>query len=278
MPIMVRKADGSSEPLDFNKIRRALSRSGASKSLCDEVVESLHEDIKGDISTRKIYKLAFMKLKEIMPGAEARFGLKNSLFKFGPEGYPFETFMGALLRGRGYETQVRQIVQGKCISHEIDVVATRPKIEGHARTKSIVECKFHNSPNIRCSIQSALYSWARFLDIRERDRSIDSCWLATNTKFSGDVIQYADCVGLKLLGWSFPRHESIQVRIEENKLYPITVIPKIKRHEFYALHEAGVITLKDLIACPPDELKKSGLRENKIERLKEKAREVMERK
>lgn len=275
---MVRKADGSQEPLDFNKIKRALERAGASKSLCEEVVESLHEEINEGISTKKIYRLAFMKLKEFRPGAAARFGLKNSLFKFGPEGYPFETFMGALLRGRGYETQVRQIVQGKCISHEIDVVATRPKFQGHARTKSIIECKFHNSPSIRCSIQSALYSWARFLDIRERDISIDSCWLATNTKFSSDVIQYGDCVGLKLLGWSFPRHESIQVRIEENKLYPITVIHKISKHEFYALHEAGVITLKDLIACPQDELKKAGLRENKIERLKEKAREIMARK
>ncbi|MFA5108692.1 MAG: ATP cone domain-containing protein [Candidatus Micrarchaeia archaeon] len=279
MPVtLVKKADGALEPLDYNKIKNALHRSGASRALADEVVESMQQEIKQEVvSTKKIYDLAFEHLSDLKPGAAARFSLKSSLLKMGPNGYPFETYIGALLKGRNYDTKLRQIVCGKCVNHEIDVIATRPKMNEMPATKSIVECKFHNSPHMKCHIQSALYSWARFLDIRERDTSIDACWLATNTKFTEDVIQYADCVGLKLLGWSFPRNESIQVRIDEHKLYPTTVLQNLTRQEFILLHDAGVITLKDLANAPNDRLIKSGITQKRIEKLREQAKEILAR-
>jgi len=199
----------------------------------------------------------------------------GSLLKLGPDGYPFETFVGALLKGRGYETKLRQFVNGKCIQHEIDVVAARGNYEGHKPTKSIIECKFHNSPHFECHIQSALYFWARFLDVRGQNPDIDSAWLATNTKFSTDVIAYSDCVGLKLLGWSFPQNESIQVRIEENRLYPITLMPRLDRKAFTALHGAGIITIKELLATPDEKLRGLRLPEREIEKLKIEAKQVL---
>ncbi|MFH0927215.1 MAG: hypothetical protein V1822_01415 [Candidatus Micrarchaeota archaeon] len=274
----VRKADGTLQPLDWNKIRKALRRSGAGGNLCDEVIESMQGEITPNISTNKIYRLAFLHLKRLRPGAAARLGLKSSLFRLGPDGYPFETFVGALLKGRGYETKLRQIIPGRCITHEVDVVATRPAMEGKKATKSIVECKFHNSPHLKCPIQSALYTWARFLDVREADDSIDSVWLATNTKFSGDVIQYADCVGLKLLGWSFPSSESIQVRIEENQLYPITILPKLDRKTFAQLHGANIILLKELVACEERELESLGIKRHRAEKIREQAQVILSRK
>jgi hypothetical protein len=274
----VRKADGTLQPLDWGKIKRALRRSGAGGNLADEVVEAMAHEVTPNISTNKIYRLAFSHLKRLRPGAAARLGLKSALFHLGPDGYPFETFMGALLKGRGYETQLRQIVPGRCITHEVDVVATRPRMEGHKATKSIVECKFHNSPHIKCPIQTALYTWARFLDVREADDSVDSAWLATNTKFTGDVIQYADCVGLKLLGWSFPDSESIQVRIEENQLYPITILPKLDRKTFAQLHSANIILLKELVSCEDRELESLGIKRQHVAKLKEQARVILSRK
>jgi len=273
--IFVRKADGSLEPLDYNKIRFALKRAGASGPLANEVVDSLASKIYQNIPTQEIYKLAFEALSEMKPGAAARFGLRNALLELGPDGYPFETFVGALLKGRGYSTQLRQIVQGRCIQHEIDVIATRGNYEGHKPTKSIVECKFHNSPHYECHIQSALYTWARFLDVCDRTPDIDSVWLATNTKFSRDVIAYGDCVGLKLLGWSFPENESIQIRIEENKLYPITLMPCLDRRAFSALHDAGIILVKDIISAPEETLRSLRLRDRDIERLKSDAKVVL---
>lgn len=276
--IMVTKGDGTIQPLDYDKLQFALRKSGASSSLVREVIEAIEPEFYTNIPTAKIYALAFKELTALRPGAAARFGLKAALAKFGPEGYPFETFIGALLKGRGYSTLLRQTVRGKCISHEIDVIASRGETQGHKATKCIVECKFHNLPHAKCHIQSALYSWARFLDVRDASPDIDSAWLATNTKFSSDVIQYSDCVGLKLLGWSFPSHESIQVRIEENQLYPITVLSGINGRNFSKLHSIGIILVKELASAPNDLLLSSGLQPRETEPLKQEAKKVLSNK
>ena len=273
--IMVRKADGTSEPLDYNKIRHSLSRAGASRALCEEVIESLQARMRSGITTDQIYGLAFERLRELKMGAAARFGLKAALMKFGPDGHPFETYVAALLKGRGYSTQLRQTLRGKCVQHEVDVVASRPAIPGHPATKFIAECKFHNSPHLQCHIQTALYSWARFLDVHDASRDIDSGWLVTNTKFSFDVIQYSDCVGLKLLGWSFPEKESIQIRIEENQLYPTTVLPSLTRRTFEVLHSNGIITVKGLLAVPDERLRDLRLNEKETARLREEGKRVL---
>jgi hypothetical protein len=273
--ILVRKADGSMEPLDYNKVRHALSRAGANRALAEEVIESLQSRIHSGISTEQIYGMAFERLRDIQPGAAARFGLKSALFKFGPDGHPFETFICAALKGRGYAAQPRQTVRGKCVQHEIDVVASRPAIKGHNATHFIAECKFHNSPSLKCHIQTALYSWARFEDVHAASPDIDAGWLITNTKFSYDAIQYADCVGLKLLGWSFPRDESMQVRIEENRLYPTTMISRLDRRGFEALHNAGIILVKDVAAMQEEQLRKLGFSDKQASAIKDEAKKIM---
>ncbi len=274
--ILVMKGDGSLEPLDMQKVRLALRKSGAGHALSDEVIDEITPKLYQKISTREIYALAFDHLNKIRPGAAARFSLKAALFKLGPEGYPFETFVGSLLKGRGYTTQLRQIIRGKCVGHEVDVLARRPAMDNLPKYNSIVECKFHNAPGIRCHIQSALYSWARFLDIRDGgSNDINSVWLVTNTKFTSDVIQYADCVGLKLLGWSFPSSESIQVRIDEKKLYPITVLPSLDRRAFAALHNSGIIMVDELLHADKELLQKTGVPERIIARLQDDARKAL---
>ncbi len=273
--IMVRKGDSTLEPLDYNKITRALRRAGAKSSLAKEVIDSLESKMYDNMPTHEIYRLAFEELRKMKPGAAARFSLKSALLKLGPSGYPFETFVAALLKGRKYNTRLRQIVRGKCIQHEVDVIATRPVHKGHKATKSIIECKFHNSPHFKCHIQSALYSWARFLDIKDVNKGIDSAWLATNTKFSHDVVRYSDCVGLKLMGWSFPKHESIQVRIDENKLYPITLIHGLDRRTFSALHSAGIILVKELEKAPREDLKVLKIKDKRIDSLKQAAKRIL---
>ncbi|VVC02372.1 ATP cone domain protein [uncultured archaeon] len=277
-PIMVQKVDGSVEPLNLEKVRDALRRAGANSTLAEEVVESLQIHLHPGITTSEIYRLAFSTLREMKPGAAARFALKTALLRLGPDGYPFETFVGSLLKGRGYSTQLRQIVRGRCISHEIDVIATRPAIPQHAATKAIIECKFHNSSYMRCHAPAALYSWARFEDVHGANKDIDSVWLATNTKFTTDTIQYADCVGLKLMGWSFPGNESIQVRIEENKLYPISILRSMNRRTFDQLHRGGIILVKEFQAASIEKLKELGLSEKDIEKLELDAKAVMSEK
>jgi hypothetical protein len=35
-------------------------------------------------------------------------------------------------------------------------------------------------------------------------------WLVTNTRFTGDAIQYGNCAGLKLIGWDYPAEGSLK--------------------------------------------------------------------
>ena len=273
--LFVVKESGETEPLNIDKIRDALLRAGAGRSLADEVIDEISPGFRQNMGTREIYRMAFDTLHALKPGAAARFGLKGALFRLGPDGHAFETFVSALLKGRGYETKPRQTLQGKCVSHEIDVVATRQQSKNWNAASCIIECKFHNAPSMRCHIQSALYSWARFLDVHERNPNIKEGWLATNTKFTTEAIQYSDCVGLRLLGWSFPYNESIQVRIEENKLYPLTVMHDLDRRTFELLHNAGIILVPDLASKGEEELVKLGIQRQKAEMLKKTAKQVL---
>jgi len=273
--IVVKKDDGTLEPLNPEKIRQAILRSGASKALSFEVLDEIQPKFKNGMSTKEIYRLAFETLQNLRPGAAARFSLKGALAKLGPEGYPFETFIGAILKGRGYQTRLRQILQGRCVSHEIDVVAHRDATGEKPRVDSIIECKFHNMLGTRCHIQSALYSWARYLDVSEANPHLTSSWLVTNTKFTTETIKYADCVGLKLLGWGFPASESIQVRIEENKLYPITILTRLDRWSFNKLHNAGIILVPELLKADYTELSKTGMPQKTLDGLLVEARQAM---
>lgn len=273
--ILIRKGDGTTEPFDASKLQASLRKAGASQAEVGEVTDSVMSILKAGMSTTEIYGKAFRELRRISKKAASKFGLKAALFKLGPEGYPFETFIGAVLKGRGYSTKLRQNLNGRCVNHEMDVIAERPAMNGKPATKAAVECKFHNAMGTLCHVQTALYCWARFLDIRETNPDIDSMWLVTNTKFSLDAIQYSDCIGLKLLGWSFPGDESLQIRIEENKLYPITVLHSLDRTSFSLLNGAELLLVKEIAEKGESGLAALGIQAGKAEQLVEEAEHLL---
>lgn len=222
--ITVVKESGELEDYDAAKVRDALRRAGLSGKGADAIVERLERRLYNGITTRKIYKIVYELLEETTPEASHRYNLKRALLEIGPAGYEFEDFTAKLLSLEGYRTEVRQIIQGRCITHEIDVIATK------GGDTHLLECKFHNEAGMRCRIQTALYVYARYLDIDEGAklgmcRKFTSPWLVTNTKFSDDVVKYAECRGMPLLGWKHPLGNSLEARIDRTGCYPITVIP-----------------------------------------------------
>jgi len=268
MEMRVLKNDGTLEVFDRRKVEIALEKSGASAHLAHEVTDIVEGRLHESMRTSEIYRLAFETLAEYKPGAAFRYGLKRALLGMGPEGYPFETYVGAVLSSHGHETKLRQILNGKCIQHEVDVVA---KKDG----KTIMyECKYHNRPGLRCHIQNALYTYARLLDLRDVG-VVESGVLATNTKFSYDVIQYAQCAGLGLLGWSYPQVGSLQQLIEAQKLYPVNMLSGVDRHIFYRLHSSSIITVKEFLLATDTRLERAGVHRKAIESMREQAREVM---
>ena len=235
--MQVRKMNGTVVPYDPSKLERSLKNSGADYETIQKIMLRANKILYNGITTKELFRFVFTELKKYSRPTASRYNLRNAMLELGPEGYFFERFVARILEKQGYSVQVGKIVPGKYIEHEIDVVASK------GNEKLMVECKHHMYPGLYCDIQTALYVYARFLEVKDK---FDSAMLATNTKFSDQVLKYAEGVGLKLMGWKIPSGDSIESNIERFKLYPITVLNSIDKKDKGVLLKQGIIFVSDL--------------------------------
>jgi hypothetical protein len=229
------KRSGEVEDFDPAKAINAILRIGTSPEEAQAILESVKPHLYDGMTTEELYR----RIRSALPEPKAQqFSLKKAIMLLGPEGHAFESLMGRVFEQMGYEVLVRQILPGKCVSHEVDVVIVK---DGK---KATVECKFHNALGIKSGIQEALYTWGRFLDIKDTN-GIDVPWLVTNTKLSSDVVQYGECVGMKLLGWQYPQDGSLEDLIEMADIYPLTVLD-IRRGEQRTLLDHDFVICRDI--------------------------------
>jgi len=274
--IYVKKASGELVPFDKTKIVNTVMRAGADKKLAEMVASKVEAAAKEGISTQDILKLTLNILDKYKPYVAARYSLKSAIMSLGPAGFAFEDLLADILEEYGYRVKERQIFAGACIAHEVDVVAEKEKV------LACIEAKYHNAPGIYTGAKDALYIYARFLDLKEGAKqgkcpAFTETWLATNTKFSMDAIEYGTCKGMKLLGWNFPSpREGLQAMIENKRLYPITVLRTLDRDSLNKLSEIGLMLCKDLIEKSPSEISvSSGVSERKVRALAQEAKVVL---
>jgi len=239
--LLVVKRSGEREEFDRQKTRAGIMRAGATEDEAEVVLGKLLPELHEGITTEEIYR----RVRQLLDVHKAaRYGLKKAILRLGPEGENFERFVARLFQKEGFETEVRLNLQGRCVCHEVDVVI---KKDGK---RSMVECKFHNSLGLKCSIQNALYTYARFLDLRQA-HGFESAILATNTRFTSDVDRYARCVEMGLLGWRYPEEASLEKLIEKHLLYPTTVLD-MKRSDQAVLLDSGMLLVEDIVEREPD--------------------------
>lgn len=250
MKIQVTKADGTTEPFKIEKLRRSLRRSGAEKNEVQYVIDKITSELQDGMTTQEIYHRAFSYLHNHELPAAARYSLRRALFRLGPTGFPFETFLARLFEVEGYTTRTNMTLQGRCATHEIDVGAHK---EGHS---FVAEAKFHSRPGIKSDLQVALYSYARLLDLKDTQVSgtnkpgvRDFC-LVTNTKFTSSAISYGECVGLTMLSWNYPRRNNLHDRIQRAGIYPVTVLQSLSQKQTQILIDHGAILCRDLVQQP----------------------------
>jgi len=242
------KASGDTTEFSEEKLRNSLSRSGADKHTVDQIVNTVSNELYAGISTKEIYNRAYAILKKHRPVYASKYKLKNAIYELGPTGYPFEKFIGAILMYSGYEVAVGQIMQGKCVTHEVDVVA-------HKNGKYIIaECKFHSDSKRNCDVKIPLYIHSRFHDIRNNytdktpsENTPNEGWLVTNTRFTSDALQFAECSGLYVLSWDYPKNHSLKDRIDRLGLYPITVTNLLSKREKQFLLDRDVVLCRQLL-------------------------------
>lgn len=247
MPTLITKADGTSEYFKVEKLRRSLRRAGATPGEINEVIAEVNTTLYDGIKTQEIYRHAFSLLRTNRPPAAARYSLRRALFSLGPTGFPFEKFLARLFQQDGYQTKTGIFLQGKCAPHEIDIAA-------YTETHSFVgEAKFHARPGIKSDLQVAMYSYARFLDLKETKIcpedvcGINEFWLITNTKFTSTAEHYGNCIGLKMLSWDYPKKNNLHDRIQRTGVYPITVLQNITSSQAETLISRDIILCRDII-------------------------------
>lgn len=240
----VLKATGEIEPFSEKKLRLSIKRAGIPQTFQDEVAAYIKDKLYDNIPTSEIYKYITDFLRNsTYPFSHTKYSLKQSIMDLGPTGYPFEDYVSEILKLEGYKTQVRQVFQGKCISHEIDVIAEKNKI------RSMVECKFHNSPGTRSQVHVSLYTKARFDDVKEKN-NLSNVWLITNTKITPDALNYALCSDMKVISWEYPEKGSFRDLIEKHKLYPITTFTSLSQNQKQLLAESHVVLARDICKNP----------------------------
>lgn len=268
--ILVTKENGEQEVFDPGKLIFSLQRSGASDKVINEVVATVRRDLKSGMSTTAIYRKAFSLLRRLQKPVAARYSLKRAVLDLGPSGFPFEDFVGEIFKTRGYTVQTGITMQGSCVEHEVDLLAY------NEHRFIIGEVKFHNQLGIKSDLKVALYVEARLRDLEkyraERgERAIDECLLITNTKFTKSAVAYANCKGLKVISWTYPRYGNLQDLVEEAKVHPLTCLTTLSRQEKSMLMEKGVVLCKT-IEENRKALTDAGIRGPKLERVLEEGR------
>lgn len=239
-------AAGDEVAFKKHKIVESLMRSGASKGLAKQIAHNVAKKLHTGITTTDVYRDAFAMLKkEGERHVAARYSLKEAIRDFGPTGYPFEQFVGEILREHGYKVKVGVTVKGFCVNHEIDVLAE--KGEEHC----FVECKFHNKKSYMTDVKVPLYIHSRFQDVtRHLERTGDTRerhqWIVTNTGFSQDAMRYGECMGIKLIGWRYPAEGGLEKLIEDIGLHPVTCLTTLTKGQKEALLKREVVLCRDV--------------------------------
>jgi len=245
--ILVKKNNDEKEFFSIEKLKGSLKSCGISDHQCNQIANNVKNNLHNNITTNDIHKIAFDLLKQENTVFASKYNLKRAIFDLGPTGYPFEKLVGTLLKLKGYETKVGVLLDGECVTHEIDVLAEK---DGNIYA---VECKFHANANINSDVKIPLYINSRFLDIQKQwnsnsnnNNNLKQGWLVTNTRFTDDALRYGKCIGLSLMSWDYPLGNSIKNNIDSFGLYPITTLINLSKEEKTSLISEDIILVKEL--------------------------------
>lgn len=172
--------------------------------------------------------------------------------------------MQKFLKSKGFETQTNLTLNGKCVSHEVDILLKKNEIV------SMVECKFHGNQDAKTDVKVPMYILSRYNDLASQEYTlfnktakIEKCWIVTNNRFTEDAIQFSRCSNLELLSWNYPSGNSLKNKIDLHHIYPVTALTTLTLSEKDKLLTQNIITARELLAHK-EWLNKIGLSQNRI--------------
>jgi hypothetical protein len=248
---LVKKASGEMQPFYIGKLESSLRRVGADEEMIRAIADNIQDWLTEGVTTRKIYGRAFALLRKRQRSIAARYSLKNAIMELGPSGYPFEHFIGHVFKSKGFEVAIGQEVEGICVKHEVDVIAT------DASNQHLVECKFYNNQGKFANVQVPLYIRSRVDDIvKKRKSQIEyqgiefHGWVVTNTRFTTDAMSFGECSGLNLLSWDYPQGNSLKSIVEDKGIFPVTALTLLSKVDKQRLLDKGIVLCLQILQKP----------------------------
>jgi hypothetical protein len=238
------KSTGKTEPFEPKKITESIKRAGGDEKIAQEAEQQVEENLEKIETSADIQQHLQKYLKKKNRPLADRYNLKKAIFDFGPTGFPFEQYIAQLFERLGFSTQTNQIIRGKCVGHEVDVVAWQKG------KKHMVEVKFHNNRGITTNVKIPLYVKARFDDINHKNQDFIEPWIVTNTRFTSDSVQYTNCEDINILAWKQPEGQGLAKLIDMHNLHPITALSLLKKHHKKILIKNNVVLVEQIPQNP----------------------------
>ena len=183
-------------------------RAGAEKKTAEKILLKIKPFLKNNTTTKRIYDLAFKELRKVDSPTASRYESKWAIVRLGrgQQGFSFEQFIGRLFERMGYTVKLNQLVQGKSISHEVDLIAEKDD------ERIMIECKHKSKPGIWVNVQTPLYVYARFLDL---EGEFSRPGLITNSRFSRQSEIYGESVNMMMLSWNYPKENNLRDLVDK---------------------------------------------------------------
>lgn len=240
----IRKLDGGLEDFNEQKLVDSIVRAGASREVAEDIFYEISQ--KGiPATTKQLHSDIHSRLIERYPHIAARYNIKRTLHTLGPTGYPFEKYIASIFHLMGYRTEVNKTFEGECVDHEIDVVVYNDNMTG------LVECKYHLSLSAKSNIKVPLYVKSRVDDITTHQQKLNpdsrfEYYIATNTRFSIDAVDYSHCKGINLLGWNQPDEMPLPRLIDKYSLHPVTSLSTLTHKQANVLINNQIVLVRDI--------------------------------
>jgi hypothetical protein len=270
-PKFVQKADGSLQQFDAAKVLKTCLRLGASRRSAEKITLEIEEQIHDGTRTQDILQMIYSKLPLLKPAILHLTDLRKALSLIRPRA--FEVYIQQLLREQGYKVNPNQIIQGKCITHEVDAIASKED------QVYLVEIKHHVNYHSLTGLDESRIARAVFEDVTDgyqegmNSLQINRAMIVTNTKFSDHSLQYSKCRGIDQIGWSFPINKGLQDLIEEKHFHPLTCLKGLDEGLYSALTANDIIAMKHVVNTSPSELAwRTGRSQQAIDKLIRNAR------
>jgi hypothetical protein len=268
--MLVKKADGSLQLFDREKVVRTCLRMGANRQVAYEVAEKVERRLYEGISTAKILQMIFQFMRRHKPIVGNLFDLRKGLSLMLPKP-EFEVFVQVLLAHNGFEVTPNQLLDGRCVEHEVDAIARKNGVT------FFVEAKHHASYHTQTGLDESRIARAVLEDVIEGfalgkcDLKIDRAMIVTNTRYSDHALQYGKCRGILQIGWSSPTDHGLRDMIEGNNLLPLSCLRGLNIDGRVRLANFGIVLFEQIIKEDTAGLaRKTGLSQEFIKNIREK--------